>query len=102
MLDNAMRLKQGVAEEGHSTRTGPAAARQTVDQERIRKRWAGEGRCICKTGDPIPCHRALSFQVLFRFCMLWHTLSDEERWFLVTTQYGAQAERCAKAEHELL
>ena len=56
------------------------------DRVEVRARWEGPGRCICKTGT-IPCHTDLPLDKLYNFCVAWHSLSPDEEWFLMVTQY---------------
>lgn len=66
------------------------AALAGSDRAHVHSRWEGKGRCVCKTGT-VPCHRDISFESLYRFCMAWHNLSATEKWLLMLTQYtGAQ------------
>ena len=56
------------------------------DKKQVKELWQGEGRCICQCGT-VPCHRDLPFEDLYNFCVAWHDLSNDEKWFLIRTQF---------------
>ena len=64
------------------------AALRGSDRQEVQARWRGNGACICTTGT-VPCHRDLPLEKLQSFCYSWHSLTDQEKWFLTHSQYYA-------------
>ena len=84
-------LAEGSRREGEAPQQ-TKTAEEGADPKAIHKRWQGPGRCICQSGAPIPCHRALKLAALIAFCTLWHALSETEKWFLVCTLFSVVQE----------